>query len=130
MRNNNKRIQKPKFNNVTIEVPVKFSDRLSDIAKDKLIEVLSSDFMDSITMNAFAFRSVINNDPTVKGNVIVGNVVKYDTEKEVLIVEIFESFVDIIQSLQNRIAFVFTSFNSEKRVTRINRIIIEEEKRN
>lgn len=128
MRNNNKRTQKPKFNNVVIEVPVKFGDRISDIAVNDLIEVLSSDFMDRITMNVFAFRSVINNDSTAKGKVVVGNVVKYDTEKEVLIVEIFENFVDIIQSIQNRIAFVSTSFNHEKPVLKVNRIIIEEEK--
>lgn len=128
MRNNNKRTQKPKFNNVVIEVPVKFGDRISDTAVNELIELLSSDFMDRITMNVFAFRSVINNDSTAKGKVVVGNVVKYDTEKEVLIVEIFENFVDIIQSIQNRIAFVSTSFNREKPVLKVNRIIIEEEK--
>ena len=77
-------------------------------------------------MNVFAFRSVINNDPTVKGNVIVGNIIKYDTEKEVLVVEIYERFVEVIDTIKDRVAFVFTSFDSDSKINKINRVIIEE----
>lgn len=126
---NQKQNKKQQFNNVRIEVPVKFNDRLPEAVKEELTGVLANPIIEQLTLNVFAFRSVINNDPTVKGNVIVGNIIKYDTEKEVLVVDIYERFAEVIDSIQNRIAFVFTSFDSDSKVNKINRVIIEEAKK-
>ena len=123
---NQKQNKKQQFNNVRIEVPVKFNDRLPEAVKEELTGVLANPIIEQLTLNVFAFRSVINNDPEVKGNIIVGNIIKYDTEKEVLIVDIYERFAEVIDSIQNRIAFVFTSFDSDNKVNKINRVIIEE----
>ena len=130
MRNQNqKQNKKQQFNNVRIEVPVKFNDRLPEAVKEELTGVLANPIIEQLTLNVFAFRSVINNDPEVKGNIIVGNIIKYDTEKEVLVVDIYERFAEVIDSIQNRIAFVFTSFDSDSKVNKINRVIIEEAKK-
>ena len=126
---NQKQNRKPQFNNVRIEVPVKFNDRIHDDVKKELTEVLANPIIERLTLNVFAFRSVINNDPNVKGNIIVGNVIKYDTEKEVLVVDIYERFAEVIDSIQNRIAYVFVSLNPETKDNKINRIIIEEAKK-
>lgn len=126
---NQKQNKKQQFNNVRIEVPVKFNDRLPEAVKEELTGVLANPIIEQLTLNVFAFRSVINNDPEVKGNIIVGNIIKYDTEKEVLVVDIYERFVEVIDSIQNRIAFVFTSFDSDSKVNKINRVIIEEAKK-
>ena len=123
---NQKQNKKQQFNNVRIEVPVKFNDRLPEAVKEELTGVLANPIIEQLTLNVFAFRSVINNDPEVKGNIIVGNIIKYDTEKEVLVVDIYERFAEVIDSIQNRIAFVFTSFDSDSKVNKINRVIIEE----
>ena len=123
---NQKQNKKQQFNNVRIEVPVKFNDRLPEAVKEELTVVLSNPIIEQLTLNVFAFRSVINNDPTVKGNVIVGNIIKYDTEKEVLVVEIYERFVEVIDTIKDRVAFVFTSFDSDSKINKINRVIIEE----
>lgn len=128
MRNQKQQNKKQVFNNIRIEVPVKFNDRLPEAVKEELLEVLASPIVEKLTVNVFAFRSVINNDPSVKGNIIVGNIIKYDTEKEVLIVDIYERFAEVIESIQNRIAFALTSFNSDNKVNKISRIIIEEAK--
>lgn len=124
-----KQNKKQQFNNVRIEVPVKFNDRLPEAVKEELTGVLANPIIEQLTLNVFAFRSVINNDPEVKGNIIVGNIIKYDAEKEVLIVDIYERFAEVIDSIQNRIAFVFTSFDSDSKVNKINRVIIEEAKK-
>ena len=126
---NQKQTKKQQFNNVRIEVPVKFNDRLPEAVKEELTGVLANPIIEQLTLNVFAFRSVINNDPEVKGNIIVGNIIKYDTEKEVLVVDIYERFAEVIDSIQNRIAFVFTSFDSDSKVNKINRVIIEEAKK-
>ena len=126
---NQKQNKKQQFNNVRIEVPVKFNDRLPEAVKEELTGVLANPIIEQLTLNVFAFRSVINNDPEVKGNIIVGNIIKYDTEKEVLVVDIYERFAEVINSIQNRIAFVFTSFDSDSKVNKINRVIIEEAKK-
>ena len=126
---NQKQNKKQQFNNVRIEVPVKFNDRLPEAVKDELTGVLANPLIEQLTLNVFAFRSVIINDPEVKGNIIVGNIIKYDTEKEVLVVDIYERFAEVIDSIQNRIAFVFTSFDSDSKVNKINRVIIEEAKK-
>ena len=126
---NQKQNKKQQFNNVRIEVPVKFNDRLPEAVKEELTGVLANPIIEQLTLNVFAFRSVINNDPEVKGNIIVGNIIKYDAEKEVLIVDIYERFAEVIDSIQNRIAFVFTSFDSDSKVNKINRVIIEEAKK-
>jgi hypothetical protein len=126
---NQKQNKKQQFNNVRIEVPVKFNDRLPEAVKEELTAVLANPIIEQLTLNVFAFRSVINNDPEVKGNIIVGNIIKYDTEKEVLVVDIYERFAEVIDSIQNRIAFVFTSFDSDSKVNKINRVIIEEAKK-
>ena len=123
---NQKQNKKQQFNNVRIEVPVKFNDRLPEAVKEELTAVLANPIIEQLTLNVFAFRSVINNDPTVKGNVIVGNIIKYDTEKEVLVVEIYERFVEVIDTIKDRVAFVFTSFDSDSKINKINRVIIEE----
>jgi len=128
MRNQKQQNKKQVFNNIRIEVPVKFNDRLPDAVKEELLEVLASPIVEKLTVNVFAFRSVINDDPSVKGNIIVGNIIKYDIEKEVLIVDIYERFAEVIESIQNRIAFALTSFNSDTKVNKISRIIIEEAK--
>ena len=128
MRNQKQQNKKQVFNNVRIEVPVKFNDRLPEAVKEELLEVLASPIVEKLAVNVFAFRSVINDDPSVKGNIIVGNIIKYDTEKEVLIVDIYERFAEVIESIQNRIAFALTSFNSDTKVNKISRIIIEEAK--
>lgn len=126
---NQKQNKKQQFNNVRIEVPVKFNDRLPEAVKEELTGILANPIIEQLTLNVFAFRSVINNDPEVKGNIIVGNIIKYDTEKEVLVVDIYERFAEVIDSIQNRIAFVFTSFDSDSKVNKINRVIIEEAKK-
>lgn len=126
---NQKQNKKQQFNNVRIEVPVKFNDRLPEAVKEELTGVLANPIIEQLTLNVFAFRSVINNDSEVKGNIIVGNIIKYDTEKEVLVVDIYERFAEVIDSIQNRIAFVFTSFDSDSKVNKINRVIIEEAKK-
>lgn len=126
---NQKQNKKQQFNNVRIEVPVKFNDRLPEAVKEELTAVLANPIIEQLTLNVFAFRSVINNDPEVKGNIIVGNIIKYDTEKEVLVVDIYERFAEVIDSIQNRIAFVFTSFDSDSKINKINRVIIEEAKK-
>ena len=126
---NQKQNKKQQFNNVRIEVPVKFNDRLPEAVKEELTGVLANPIIEQLTLNVFAFRSVINNDPEVKGNIIVGNIIKYDTEKEVLVVDVYERFAEVIDSIQNRIAFVFTSFDSDSKVNKINRVIIEEAKK-
>lgn len=126
---NQKQNKKQQFNNVRIEVPVKFNDRLPEAVKEELTGVLANPIIEQLTLNVFAFRSVINNDPEVKGNIIVGNIIKYDTGKEVLVVDIYERFAEVIDSIQNRIAFVFTSFDSDSKVNKINRVIIEEAKK-
>ena len=126
---NQKQNKKQQFNNVRIEVPVKFNDRLPEAVKEELTGVLANPIIEQLTLNVFAFRSVINNDPEVKGNIIVGNIIKYDAEKEVLVVDIYERFAEVIDSIQNRIAFVFTSFDSDSKVNKINRVIIEEAKK-
>lgn len=126
---NQKQNKKQQFNNVRIEAPVKFNDRLPEAVKEELTGVLANPIIEQLTLNVFAFRSVINNDPEVKGNIIVGNIIKYDTEKEVLVVDIYERFAEVIDSIQNRIAFVFTSFDSDSKVNKINRVIIEEAKK-
>jgi hypothetical protein len=126
---NQKQNKKQQFNNVRIEVPVKFNARLPEAVKEELTAVLANPIIEQLTLNVFAFRSVINNDPEVKGNIIVGNIIKYDTEKEVLVVDIYERFAEVIDSIQNRIAFVFTSFDSDSKVNKINRVIIEEAKK-
>lgn len=126
---NQKQNKKQQFNNVRIEVPVKFNDRLPEAVKEELTGVLANPIIEQLTLNVFAFRSVINNDPEVKGNIIVGNIIKYDTEKGVLVVDIYERFAEVIDSIQNRIAFVFTSFDSDSKVNKINRVIIEEAKK-
>ena len=123
---NQKQNKKQQFNNVRIEVPVKFNDRLPEAVKEELTGVLANPIIEQLTLNVFAFRSVINNDPTVKGNVIVGNIIKYDAEKEVLVVEIYERFVEVIDTIKDRVAFVFTSFDSDNKINKINRVIIEE----
>lgn len=126
---NQKQNKKQQFNNVRIEVPVKFNDRLPEAVKEELTGVLANPIIEQLTLNVFAFRSIINNDPEVKGNIIVGNIIKYDTEKEVLVVDIYERFAEVIDSIQDRIAFVFTSFDSDSKVNKINRVIIEEAKK-
>ena len=126
---NQKQNKKQQFNNVRIEVLVKFNDRLPEAVKEELTGVLAKPIIEQLTLNVFAFRSVINNDPEVKGNIIVGNIIKYDTEKEVLVVDIYERFAEVIDSIQDRIAFVFTSFDSDSKVNKINRVIIEEAKK-
>lgn len=126
---NQKQNKKQQFNNVRIEVSVKFNARLPEAVKEELTAVLANPIIEQLTLNVFAFRSVINNDPEVKGNIIVGNIIKYDTEKEVLVVDIYERFAEVIDSIQNRIAFVFTSFDSDSKVNKINRVIIEEAKK-
>lgn len=126
---NQKQNKKQQFNNVRIEVLVKFNDRLPEAVKEELTGVLANPIIEQLTLNVFAFRSVINNDPEVKGNIIVGNIIKYDTEKEVLVVDIYERFAEVIDSIQDRIAFVFTSFDSDSKVNKINRVIIEEAKK-
>lgn len=126
---NQKQNKKQQFNNVRIEVPVKFNDRLPEAVKEELTGVLANPIIEQLTLNVFAFRSVINNDPEVKGNIIVGNIIKYDNEKEVLVVDIYERFAEVIDSIQDRIAFVFTSFDSDSKVNKINRVIIEEAKK-
>ena len=126
---NQKPNKKQQFNNVRIEVPVKFNTRLPEEVKEELTKVLANPIIEQLTLNVFAFRSVINNDPTVKGNIIVGNIIKYDTEKEVLIVDIYERFAEVIDSIQDRVAFIFVSFDSDSKVNKINRVIIEEAKK-
>lgn len=126
---NQKPNKKQQFNNVRIEVPVKFNARLPEEVKEELTAVLANPIIEQLTLNVFAFRSVINNDPTVKGNIIVGNIIKYDTEKEVLIVDIYERFAEVIDSIQDRVAFIFVSFDSDSKVNKINRVIIEEAKK-
>lgn len=126
---NQKPNKKQQFNNVRIEVPVKFNARLPEEVKEELTAVLANPIIEQLTLNIFAFRSVINNDPTVKGNIIVGNIIKYDTEKEVLIVDIYERFAEVIDSIQDRVAFIFVSFDSDSKVNKINRVIIEEAKK-
>lgn len=123
---NQRQPKKQQFKNVRIEIPVKFNARIPQEAKDDLLAVLADPIIEKITINVFAFRSVINNNSEVKGNIIVGNVIKYDAEKEVLIVDIYERFAEVMDTIQNKIGFVFTSYDPETKINKINRIIIEE----
>lgn len=122
---NQKRTNKPKFNNVRIQVPVKFNPKMNEDTKAKMIDVLGSDVLKLINVNIFALRSDVNNDPESKGNVIVGNFVEYDQETNMITVDIYETFKDVIEGLEDKIAYVLTSFNTQMNITKINRIIIE-----
>lgn len=122
---NQRRTNKPKFNNVRIQVQVKFNPKMSEDTKAKMIDVLGSDVLKLINVNIFALRSDVNNDPESKGNVIVGNFVEYDKETNMITVDIYETFKDVIEGLEDKIAYVLTSYNAQMNITKINRIIIE-----
>lgn len=122
---NQRRTSKPKFNNVRIEVAVKFNTKMDEATKAKMIDVLGSDVLKLINVNIFALRSDVNNDPESKGNVIVGNFVEYNKETNMITVDIYETFKDVIEGLEDKIAYVLTSYNAQMNVTKINRIIIE-----
>lgn len=122
---NQRRTNKPKFNNVRIEVEVKFNPKMDESTKAKMIDVLGSDVLKLINVNIFALRSDVNNDPESKGNVIVGNFVEYNKETNTITVDIYETFKDVIEGLEDKIAYVLTSFNAQMNITKINRIIIE-----
>lgn len=122
---NQRRTSKPKFNNVRIEVEVKFNPKMDESTKAKMIDVLGSDVLKLINVNIFALRSDVNNDPESKGNVIVGNFVEYNKETNTITVDIYETFKDVIEGLEDKIAYVLTSFNAQMNITKINRIIIE-----
>ncbi len=122
---NQRRTSKPKFNNVRIEVAVKFNPKMDETTKAKMIDVLGSDVLKLINVNIFALRSDVNNDPESKGNVIVGNFVEYNKETNTITVDIYETFKDVIEGLEDKIAYVLTSYNAQMNVTKINRIIIE-----
>lgn len=113
---NQRRTNKPKFNNVRIEVAVKFNPKMDESTKAKMIDVLGSDVLKLIN---------VNNDPESKGNVIVGNFVEYNKETNTITVDIYETFKDVIESLEDKIAYILTSFNAQMNITKINRIIIE-----
>ncbi len=122
---NQRRTSKPKFNNVRIGVAVKFNPKMDESTKAKMIDVLGSDVLKLINVNIFALRSDVNNDPESKGNVIVGNFVEYNKETNTITVDIYETFKDVIEGLEDKIAYVLTSFNAQMNITKINRIIIE-----
>ena len=122
---NQRRTNKPKFNNVRIEVLVKFNPKMDEATKEKMIDVLGSDVLKLINVNIFALRSDVNNDPESKGNVIVGNFVEYNKETNMITVDIYETFKDVIEGLEDKIAYVLTSYNAQMNITKINRIIIE-----
>jgi len=122
---NQRRTSKPKFNNVRIGVAVKFNPKMDETTKDKMIDVLGSDVLKLINVNIFALRSDVNNDPESKGNVIVGNFVEYNKETNMITVDIYETFKDVIEGLEDKIAYVLTSYNAQMNITKINRIIIE-----
>lgn len=122
---NQRRTSKPKFNNVRIEVVVKFNPKMDEATKAKMIDVLGSDVLKLINVNIFALRSDVNNDPESKGNVIVGNFVEYNKETNTVTVDIYETFKDVIEGLEDKIAYVLTSYNAQMNITKINRIIIE-----
>lgn len=122
---NQRRTNKPKFNNVRIQVQVKFNPKMSEDTKAKMIDVLGSDVLKLINVNIFALRSDVNNDLESKGNVIVGNFVEYNKETNMITVDIYETFKDVIEGLEDKIAYVLTSYNAQMNVTKINRIIIE-----
>ena len=116
---NQRRTNKPKFNNVRIEVPVKFNHKMDEATKEKMIDVLGSEVLKLINVNIFALRSDVNNDPESKGNVIVGNFIEYNKETNTVTVDIYETFKDVINGLED------TSYNAQMNITKINRIIIE-----
>lgn len=120
-----RRTNKPKFNNVRIQVQVKFNPKMSEDTKAKMIDVLERHFPKLINVNIFALRSDVNNDPESKGNVIVGNFVEYDKETNMITVDIYETFKDVIEGLEDKIAYVLTSYNAQMNITKINRIIIK-----
>lgn len=122
---NQRRTNKPKFNNVRIEVPVKFNSKMDEATKEKMIDVLGSEVLKLINVNIFALRSDVNNDPESKGNVIVGNFIEYNKETNTVTVDIYETFKDVINGLEDKIAYVLTSYNAQMNITKINRIIIE-----
>lgn len=122
---NQRRTSKQKFNNVRIEVPVKFNPKMDESTKEKMIDVLGSEVLKLINVNIFALRSDVNNDPESKGNVIVGNFVEYNKETNTVTVDIYETFKDVINGLEDKIAYVLTSYNAQMNITKINRIIIE-----
>lgn len=122
---NQRRTNKPKFNNVRIEVPVKFNTKMDEATKEKMIDVLGSEVLKLINVNIFALRSDVNNDPESKGNVIVGNFIEYNKETNTVTVDIYETFKNVIEGLEDKIAYVLTSYNSQMNITKINRIIIE-----
>lgn len=122
---NQRRTSKPKFNNVRIEVAAKFNPKMDETTKAKMIDVLGSDVLKLINVNIFALRSDVNNDPESKGNVIVGNFVEYNKETNMITVDIYETFKDVIEGLEDKIAYVLTSYNAQMNITKINRIIIE-----
>lgn len=122
---NQRRTNKPKFNNVRIEVPVKFNHKMDEVTKEKMIDVLGSEVLKLINVNIFALRSDVNNDPESKGNVIVGNFIEYNKETNTVTVDIYETFKDVINGLEDKIAYVLTSYNAQMNITKINRIIIE-----
>lgn len=122
---NQRRTNKPKFNNVRIEVPVKFNRKMDEATKEKMIDVLGSEVLKLINVNIFALRSDVNNDPESKGNVIVGNFIEYNKETNTVTVDIYETFKNVIEGLEDKIAYVLTSYNAQMNITKINRIIIE-----
>lgn len=122
---NQRRTNKPKFNNVRIQVQVKFNPKMDESTKEKMIDVLGSEVLKLINVNIFALRSDVNNDPESKGNVIVGNFVEYNKETNMITVDIYETFKDVIEGLEDKIAYVLTSYNAQMNITKINRIIIE-----
>lgn len=122
---NQRRTNKSKFNNVCIEVPVKFNPKMDEATKEKMIDILGSEVLKLINVNIFALRSDVNNDPESKGNVIVGNFVEYNKETNTITVDIYETFKDVIEGLDDKIAYVLTSYNAQMNITKINRIIIE-----
>ena len=98
---------------------------MDETTKTKMIDVLGSDVLKLINVNIFALRSDVNNDPESKGNVIVGNFVEYNKETNMITVDIYETFKDVIEGLEDKIAYVLTSYNAQMNITKINRIIIE-----
>lgn len=122
---NQRRTSKPKFNNARIEVAVKFNPKMDETTKAKMIDVLGSDVLKLINVNIFALRSDVNNDTESKGNVIVGNFIEYNKETNTVTVDIYETFKNVIEGLEDKIAYVLTSYNAQMNITKINRIIIE-----
>lgn len=122
---NQRRTNKPKFNNVRIEVAAKFNPKMDEATKEKMIDVLGSEVLKLINVNIFALRSDVNNDPESKGNVIVGNFIEYNKETNTVTVDIYETFKNVIEGLEDKIAYILTSYNAQMNITKINRIIIE-----